>query len=65
MKVPYEYFCKDCGQLRLCLDSNSTGCGNCRSTRLIIVELCGLDRIKLKRKFSQGKFKKEEKDGET
>jgi hypothetical protein len=42
-----EYFCKSCHQLRLCLDSTQTSCGNCTSTDLIWGELGELDKDKL------------------
>ena len=51
MEVPYEYFCKSCGQLRLCLDQDRTDCGNCGSTKLIIGEINSLDKDKLKGEF--------------
>ena len=43
MEVPYEYFCKTCKQLRLCLDPDLTVCGNCKSDDIITGEINELD----------------------
>jgi hypothetical protein len=49
---PYEYFCKGCGQIRLCLDEKLVGCGNCGSMLLITGEPGALDKDKLKLEFN-------------
>ena len=61
MKIPYEYFCKDCGQIRLCFDPDQVGCKFCGSMRIIKGEMNELDKIKLKRKFHHGDFTRKEK----
>jgi molybdenum cofactor biosynthesis enzyme MoaA len=48
MKIPYEYFCMNCGQLRLCLDKKLTTCGNCNSPIKIIGKVGELNGKKLK-----------------
>ena len=47
--IPYEYFCRMCNQLRLCLDPELVGCGNCGSLNVIIGEPNSLDKDKLKK----------------
>jgi hypothetical protein len=57
----YEYFCKDCGQLRLCLNPKLKGCGNCGSLRIIRGSLESLPKDKLKDNFKRGMYKREGK----
>lgn len=45
-KKPFEYFCKNCHQLRLSWINCST-CGNCGSDQIIKGELETLDKEKL------------------
>jgi Zn finger protein HypA/HybF involved in hydrogenase expression len=45
---PYEYFCKDCLQLRLAFELRHT-CGNCGSTNIIKGAIGTLDKESLKR----------------
>jgi len=41
----FEYFCKDCLQLRLCCDSpERSHCGACGSTNITKGEICTLDK---------------------
>ena len=64
MKVPYEYFCKDCGQIRLCFDPDQVGCKFCGSIRIITGEVNELDKDKLKYGFYNEEYiriKKEKK----
>jgi hypothetical protein len=56
-----EYFCNDCGQLRLAM-SRPTECGSCKSTDLVIGEVNALDSSALKTAW-QAK-KKAERDAD-
>ena len=47
-----EYFCKDCGQLRLNA-ANSQTCGNCGSQNLIHGSIGTLDKKSLKLAFKE------------
>ena len=62
--TPYEYFCKECGQLRLCLDPNLEGCGNCGSMRIIYAAPGCLPKDQLKENFKRGRYKVEERKEE-
>jgi len=48
MESAKEYFCNECGQLRLSLSGNPKVCGNCRSDNLTVGELNTLDKDYLK-----------------
>lgn len=43
-----EYFCRDCGQLRLSVEMNPTVCQNCKGAHLIIGEVGSLNKEALK-----------------
>lgn len=43
----FEYFCKECGQLRLSLRSEKR-CGNCGSFNIVIGKVGELDKSTLK-----------------
>ena len=45
-----EYFCNNCGQLRLSLTSITIRCGNCNSTDILIGMVGGLNKEELKEK---------------
>ncbi len=52
----FEYFCRDCNQLRLHVGPHGTRnpkCGNCSSTNLVIGELGSLDKQKLMKENAQ------------
>jgi len=53
MKSPFEYFCKDCHQLRLCLIDDSEVCGNCGSMKLIVAEVEALDKDELFKEYGR------------
>lgn len=44
---PFEYFCKNCQQLRLCFVPQSRACRNCSSTDLVIGKVGTLNKQKL------------------
>lgn len=48
---PTEYFCNDCGQLRLSLVKDKSKCLNCGSTNIITGKPGELDKETLKMKF--------------
>lgn len=41
---PREYFCRSCGQLRLCLVQGKADCGNCGSSDLVFGKPGELDK---------------------
>ena len=45
-----EYFCNDCGQLRLNLVERTT-CGNCGKSNIVVGEVGALDKDNLKRQW--------------
>jgi DNA-directed RNA polymerase subunit RPC12/RpoP len=49
--LPFEYFCQDCSQLRLCLDPELNACKNCGGSRIIKGNYGSLDKDNLKKKF--------------
>ena len=49
--LPFEYFCQDCGQLRLCLDPKLNTCGNCGVLKIIKGNYSSLDKDSLKKKL--------------
>jgi len=50
MKIPYEYFCYECGQLRLKLN-HTKGCNNCGSLNVIKGKVGELDKDKFKEQW--------------
>jgi len=46
-----EYFCNDCGQLRLPFKPKADICGNCGKTNLIIGEVNSLNKEQLKEEW--------------
>ena len=48
-----EYFCFDCGQLRLSLTEDKSKCKNCGSTNIITGEVGELDKQKLKKEYNE------------
>ena len=47
---PFEYFCKQCRQLRLCINPNhGKKCGNCGSKDLIKGRMGELNKAELRR----------------
>lgn len=57
----FEYFCLDCGQLRLCCsDPKRNTCGNCGSGNLIKGKIDSLNKEKLKSEFARQKRRKHE-----
>ena len=54
VKIEYEYFCFNCGELRLSfVDDND--CGNCGSKQIRKAAIGTLDKEKLKNEFCNGK----------
>ena len=53
-KIEYEYFCFECGQLRLSFVDNNY-CGNCGSEQIRKAAIGTLDKEKLKNEFSASK----------
>ena len=49
---PVEYFCNNCGQLRLSIDEFDGICKHCDSTDVITGEIGSLDKEALKRGFN-------------
>lgn len=49
-----EYFCKECCQLRLSLNSDKSHCGNCGSTDIITGECGTLNKEALIMLHTQG-----------
>jgi hypothetical protein len=45
---PYEYWCDNCRQLRLCLSGSVTGCGNCGAPIVLRGQPGELDADKLR-----------------
>jgi Zn finger protein HypA/HybF involved in hydrogenase expression len=45
----FEYYCKDCGQLRLSIKNRFEDCGNCHSTNVIVGALNSLDKEALRK----------------
>lgn len=58
MSNPNEYFCYDCGQLRLLFINNKTGCGNCGSDNIISGKPGELDKAKLKKEYHESRNRK-------
>lgn len=54
-KIPFEYFCHSCGQLRLSLKNTLTTCGNCGSSDILEGSPGFLDKDGLKKQFKEGK----------
>jgi len=52
MKIPYEYFCNGCGQLRLKLN-HTDNCGNCGSSNIVKGKMGKLDKDKLKKQWTE------------
>ena len=52
-KATCEYFCLQCGQLRLSFDKNKDPekCWNCGSMKLVVGEINGLDKESLKNEW--------------
>lgn len=59
----FEYFCKDCKQIRLSIKGNRDfgGCGNCGSDNVIIGAPNSLNKEDLQRRY--GKPREYDKDG--
>lgn len=48
---PTDYFCMNCGQLRISLLLDKSKCGNCGSTDIVTGAFGTLDEIKLRREY--------------
>jgi len=57
-KIPYEYFCNGCDQLRLSFDAALIGCGNCGSLDTVEGKPLTLDKDTLKKQFKRGEEEK-------
>ena len=56
LKPKFEYFCYNCGQLRLCVDDiNRSTCGSCGSDNILKGSVGSLDKRKLKRDFKNNR----------
>lgn len=49
---PTEYFCNNCGQLRLSLIADKTKCHNCNSSDIVKGDMGSLNKDKLKEGFT-------------
>lgn len=47
-----EYFCKDCGQLRLSFLNETTQCGNCKSNDIIKGDIGELNKVVLTKEIT-------------
>ncbi len=52
-----EYFCYDCGQLRLSVAKTPNCCGYCSSTNIVVGEPYELDKATLKYNFDHSHIK--------
>jgi len=51
---PVEYFCYDCGQIRLSIEEFDSICKHCGSTNVIAGAVGSLDKEALKKGFNNG-----------
>lgn len=54
LEPQFEYFCNDCGQLRLSFDEKLTACGNCGNADIIKAAMRGLNAAELKYNWRRG-----------
>ena len=65
MPILYEYFCRDCGQLRACLIPKLVKCGNCDSINIITAKPGSLNKDKLKEEWRKNNARNHDNKGSS